>query len=149
MPLPRAAEALGHLLRLAGDRGVTHARMTLHPAELGGIQIRLQTSAAGVTAQVIADSPAATRLLQAAADDLRRQLADSGVTLLGLDVATSGEDRSPAASAGFQAHADARREAAARGGGPRGARTAVDPTVPAPARATLELPHGVLVDVLA
>ena len=150
VPLARAADTVGQLLQVAHSRGITHARMALKPAELGGIEIRLQTSSAGVTAQVVADSPEATRMLTHAAADLRRSLESSGVTLLSLDVSTHGEGGSEAAAAGFAFHAEARerdgRPRGPDGSGPRGAADRIDdlPTV-----TTVELPEGVLVDVLA
>ena len=69
--LSQAPRAMGQLIQLASQRGVQHARLNLKPVELGGIEIRLQTSSAGVTAQVVADSPEAARLLQQAGDDLQ------------------------------------------------------------------------------
>ena len=75
--------------------------MTLRPAELGGIEIRLQATAAGITAQVVADSPEAARLLAQAGDDLRRALEARNVTLVSLEVSTTAdqqERRAPAAS---------------------------------------------------
>ena len=94
MPLHRAPAAVATLLHVAAERGITHARMALRPAELGGIEIRLQSSAAGVAAQVVADSPEAARLLAQAGDDLRRALEARDVTLLSLEVSTSSEQRS-------------------------------------------------------
>ncbi|MDP9385392.1 MAG: flagellar hook-length control protein FliK, partial [Actinomycetota bacterium] len=152
VPLHRAAHTVGQLLQVAHDRGVTHARLALKPADLGGIEIRLQTSSAGVTAQVIADSPEATRLLQQAGSELRRSLEDAGVNLLSLDVSTHGEDRSAAAMDGFAAHAEARERDRHLNGSERGrSRSSRAPAVEdQPTRArTLELPGRVLVDVLA
>jgi hypothetical protein len=136
---------------VAHSRGVTHARMALKPVDLGGIEIRLQTSSAGVTAQVIADSPEATRMLTQAAGDLRRSLESSGVTLLSLDVSTHGEGGSEAAAAGFAFHAEARERdgwtpAGSRASSPHAAAGSIDDL---PTATTLELPEGVLVDVLA
>ena len=84
------------MLQVAVDRGIAHAKLNLRPVELGGIEIRLQTSAAGVTAQVIADSPEAAKLLEQAAGDLRRALERQDVTPLSLDVSTAGETASAA-----------------------------------------------------
>jgi flagellar hook-length control protein FliK len=151
VPLHRAAATVSQLLQVAHDRGITHARLALKPVELGGIEIRLQTSSAGVTAQVIADSPEASRLLHQAGADLRRSLEASGVNLLSLDVSAHGEDRSSAAAAGFEAHAQARREALGQHNGRRRDRAAeapeIDPSLSI--ETTIRLPSGVLVDVLA
>ena len=78
---------------MAVDRGITHAKMTLRPAELGGIEIRLQPTAAGIAAQVVADSPEAARLLEQAGDDLRRALEARNVTLISLDVSTTADQQ--------------------------------------------------------
>ena len=79
--------------KLAAERGVTHARLNLKPVELGGIEVRLQSTPQGVSAQLVADSPEAARMLTQASDDLRRQLADRNVNLLSLDVSTSSDQR--------------------------------------------------------
>jgi hypothetical protein len=101
---------------------------------------------------VVADSPEAARLLQQAGDDLRRSLADNNVELLSLDVSTSDQERrdAGAASGGFEQFGES---------GPRGrdglgrsqhaGQTGIDlPTSPTQ-ESVIELPDGVLVDVLA
>ena len=103
IPLPRAPHAVGQLIQLAQTKGVCHAKLHLRPAELGGIEIRLATDASGLTASVIADSPQAAAMLQGAADDLRRQLERSGVTVANLEISTALPD---AGNAGDGAGAD-------------------------------------------
>ena len=111
-------------------------------------------SSAGVTAHVVADSPEAARLLQQAGDDLRRSLADKNVELLSLDVSTSDQERPDASAAGggFEQFGDTGPRGRDGLGRPQhaGAReTDIDlPTSPAQGT-VLELPDGVLVDVLA
>ena len=78
---------------MAAERGITHAKMALKPAELGGIEIRLQSTAAGISAQVVADSPEAAKLLAQASEDLRRALEARDVTLLSLEVSTSSDQQ--------------------------------------------------------
>ena len=51
------------MLHIAAERGVTHARLNLKPVELGGIEVRLQTTPQGISAQLVADSPEAARML--------------------------------------------------------------------------------------
>jgi flagellar hook-length control protein FliK len=141
---------MGTLLHVASDQGVTHARLNLKPAELGGIEVRLQSSPQGVSAQLVADSPEAARMLTQASDDLRRQLADRNVNLLSLDVSTSSDQRQ--ASAGTGAGTDGGFGGARSGGSRASSRTYdgdVQATEAAPAETTLVLPGGVLVDVLA
>ena len=152
--LAQAPRAVGQLIHLASERGVQHARLNLKPVELGGIEIRLVASSAGVTAHVVADSPEAARLLQQAGDDLRRSLADKNVELLSLDVSTSDQERPDASAAGggFEQFGDTGPRGRDGLGRPQhaGAReTDIDlPTSPAQGT-VLELPDGVLVDVLA
>ena len=148
MPLYRAVETTATLLHVAAERGVTHARLNLKPVELGGIEVRLQSTPQGVSAQLVADSPEAARMLAQASDDLRRQLADRDVTLLSLDVSTQSDQRHEAAAGGADGFGDQYRP----GGNSSSSRThhgeSADPA-PAPAETTLVLPGGVLVDVLA
>jgi len=142
--LPQAPAAVATLLHVAAERGITHARMALRPAELGGIEIRLQSTPAGVAAQVIADSPEAARLLTQAGDDLRRALEARDVTLVSLEVSTSTEQqrresgRGEFAFPGDDAHPGGRR-------GPDGD----EAEAPAAVHSVIELPGGLLVDVLA
>jgi flagellar hook-length control protein FliK len=151
--LSQAPRAVGQVIHLASQKGVQAARLNLRPVELGGIEIRLLSTAAGVAAQVVADSPQAARLLQQASDELRRSLASQNVELLSLDVSTSGDDRRDAGAAGdlFGAFGDsATRGHAGFGRSQRSVAAAADTDLPTPTQGTvLELPDGVLVDVLA
>jgi flagellar hook-length control protein FliK len=140
-PLQRAVESTEAMLRLVARRGVTQASLTLRPAQLGGIEVRLRATADGVVASVAADAADAAKLLQQSAGELRRALEDSGVRLLRLDIAWS---RDPRTGAG--------------GGDRQGANASPDSGPADPTAPTLEttdltdvvqLPNGVLVDVLA
>ncbi len=62
-PLHHVPRVVATLLHVAGERGITHARISLRPEDLGGIEVRLQSSPAGISAQLVADSPEAARLL--------------------------------------------------------------------------------------
>jgi flagellar hook-length control protein FliK len=141
-PLHRAPAAVATLLHVAAERGITRARMALRPADLGGIEIRLQSSAAGIAAQVLADSPEAARLLAQAGDDLRRALEARDVTLLSLEVSTSAEHHQRESARGERPSDD--RTSAPTGSGH--ASTEPEPTT---ANSVIELPGGLLVDVLA
>jgi hypothetical protein len=144
VPLARAAETVEHVLRLAASRGVTHARIALNPAELGSIDVHLRHTAEGLVAKVVAHSAEAVVQLQQAANDLRRSLEEQGVNILNLDIGHSGEDRSAGragSGAGDEGHG---RE---RGGDPVADGAAVDGEVTV--KTNLQLPNGVLVDVLA
>lgn len=150
VPLYRAPETAAALIKIAADRGVTHAKLSLKPVELGGIEVRLKTTPQGVTAQLVADSAEAAKLLTQAADDLRRDLADRNVNLLSLDVSTQQQWQDQQAG---QTQADIFGDDYTPGGtqalrfGPQGDAGLAEAA--APADTTLVLPNGVLVDVLA
>ncbi|MBE2316925.1 flagellar hook-length control protein FliK [Solirubrobacter sp. CPCC 204708] len=149
IPLYRAPESAAQLIQIAADRGITHAKLNLKPVELGGIEVRLQTTPQGVTAQLVADSADAAKLLTQAADDLRRDLESRDVNLLSLDVTTQQD---------YQQQQAGSKQADIFGdqlpGNVRNVRMGLqdDPALtesPAPADTSLVLPNGVLVDVLA
>ena len=150
VPLYRAPETAAALIKIAADRGITHAKLNLKPVELGGIEVRLKTSPLGVTAHLVADSPEAAKLLTQAADDLRRDLADRDVNLLSLDVSTQQQFKDQQAG---QTQADIFGDDYLPGGA-RSLRVGLQgdaglTETPAPADTSLVLPNGVLVDVLA
>jgi flagellar hook-length control protein FliK len=143
--LDRAVETVRLAMRAGAERGVTHARIALSPAELGGIEIHLRHTVDGIVARVVADATGAAQLLQQSASDLRRQLEQQGVNVLRLDVAASGEEqRRAGAQSGFG-------ESAGRGSGgtANGDETIVVGTTAATSTDRVELPNGALVDVLA
>jgi flagellar hook-length control protein FliK len=148
VPLHRAPAAVATLLHVAADRGITHAKMALKPAELGGIEIRLQSTAAGVAAQVVADSPEAARLLAQAGDDLRRALEARDVNLVSLEVSTSSDQQRESAR-GEWSDGDG-SDAGRFGSSSRSSGDAEGDAVPTPTtHSVIELPGGLLVDVLA
>jgi flagellar hook-length control protein FliK len=119
--------------------------MALRPAELGGIEIRLQSTAAGIAAQVVADSPEAARLLAQAGDDLRRALEARNVTLISLDVSTTADQQARQSARGEWADGDNAPFTHRRSSG-----DADGDAEPAPiVHSVIELPGGLLVDVLA
>jgi flagellar hook-length control protein FliK len=144
-PLHHVPRVVGTLLHVAHGKGISHAKISLRPEDLGGIEVRLQSSPAGVSAHLIADSPEAARLLAQAGDDLRRSLEARDVNLLSLEVSTSGDQRQN----------DRPGQAADPDGltgpsGPRADGEAGEAALDAPAAVSvLELPGGLLVDVLA
>ena len=148
VPLHRAPAAVATLLSVAHDRGITHAKMALRPAELGGIEIRLQSTAAGVSAQVVADSPEAARMLAQHGDELRRALEARDVTLLSLEVSTTAEQQQKQQSArGEWTDGDDAGSATSSDRSTGDAEGDAEPT--SPIHSTIELPGGLLVDVLA
>jgi hypothetical protein len=122
--------------------------LNLKPVELGGIEVRLRTSPQGVHAQLVADSPEAARMLSSASEDLRKSLEDRDVTLLSLDVSTSGDQGRDQPAEFSDAFGEDYRP-----GGWTSHRVSTDAGdlmgSPAAAETTLVLPNGVTVDVLA
>jgi flagellar hook-length control protein FliK len=148
VPLYRAPESAAHMIQLAAERGVTHARLNLKPVELGGIEVRLKTTPEGITAQLVADSPEAAKLLNQAADDLRRSLAERDVNLLSLDVTTQQDyQQQQAGSKQADIFGDQLPGQQIRRVGLHGDAGLTES--PVAADTTLVLPNGVHVDVLA
>jgi flagellar hook-length control protein FliK len=86
--LPQAAEAA---IRLGVRDNQTFAQISVHPEELGPVQITLRYDHhGGVTASIHAGSAEAARTLAEAAPDLRRALEAQGLSLLDLDVHSDG-----------------------------------------------------------
>jgi flagellar hook-length control protein FliK len=139
------------MLRVLEHRGQVQAQLSLHPAELGGVEVRLRQTAHGLMATVTADRAEAAQVLQQAGTELRRALEAQGVQVAGLDIGMAGENQDAA-----NARANERRAESALAGPRRRGATAerdndlspIDPdhhsTTTAP---TIAL--GALVDVLA
>jgi flagellar hook-length control protein FliK len=127
---------------MAGANGFTRARVTLRPAELGGVEVFLREGSAGLTATVVADTPHAAQLLQSSATELQRRLAAQGLELSSLQISVGGE--SAGAAHGGR---DGQGAAGASGTGARSAST--EPAAEAEKTQTIDLGGGVLVDVLA
>jgi flagellar hook-length control protein FliK len=153
--LEHAVETVRLALRAAADRGVTHARISLTPRELGSIEVHLRQTAEGLVARVVAEHATAAQLLHNAGGELRRQLESQGLTLLRLDIGASGEQGGRAADRQALANGGG---AFADGDGDGSGRTRGDETDPLAAlgtadqtstTTTLALPNGALVDVLA
>jgi flagellar hook-length control protein FliK len=143
--LERAARATEAALGVAARRGFTHARLQLHPAELGTVEVHLRHSAQGLTARVVAEAPDAVAALQQAAPELRRALEAQGVTILGLDIGARGDER--------RAHEGPAEPGPSRRAR-RGGEDADDaPEALAPVQLTpatrIALPQGALLDVIA
>jgi flagellar hook-length control protein FliK len=151
VPLSRAVATTGVMVHMMSSNGVEHARLNLKPAELGGIEVRLRSTSAGIHAMLVADSPEAARMLASAGDDLKRQLEDKNVNLLSLDVSTSDQRQDQPAGFSTDGFGDDRYRP---GFGQNARRSSADESAllmdaPASAETTLVLPDGVHVDVLA
>jgi len=141
-PAPSPSAALEATLRMAGENGFTRARVTLRPAELGGVEVFLREGSAGLTATVVAETPHAAQLLESTATELQRRLAAHGLELSSLQISVGGE------SAGA-AHGGRDGQAAARASGTGARGDAAEPAATAEQSQTIDLGGGVLVDVLA
>jgi hypothetical protein len=101
-----------------------------------------------MTARLTADSKDAVMALQQAADDLKKQLEDAGITLQGLDIGARSDDGTQARSFAGQL-ADGERDRP-RGGFSRLLGGDAEPEAPAqPIRTRVPLEGGALLDVLA
>jgi flagellar hook-length control protein FliK len=90
--LNELADTARTVIRMASRDGSTQAHITLHPAELGEVEIRLRYHAGGVSADVLADSRAAAQVLQQATTELRRSLEAQGLVVHDLDVRQGSRD---------------------------------------------------------
>ena len=84
--LQEAIESLHGTIQLAARQGLTQARISLQPEELGEIRINLTQTAQGLLARVTAESPAAAQALAAAHAQLRQSLSSLGINLTRLDI---------------------------------------------------------------
>jgi flagellar hook-length control protein FliK len=85
------AESMHALVRVANRRGTAAARITLRPAELGGVQVRLRAHEGGVSAQITAETSAGAQALGASHAELRRSLESQGIVVHTIDVQLAGD----------------------------------------------------------
>jgi flagellar hook-length control protein FliK len=149
VPLAHAPEAVHDLIALARSRDATHARLVLHPADLGGVEVRLRHDGQGLHASVHVEHPEALAALDRGLGDLRRALESRGVTVATLDLSLAGGRQD--GSGGWAASGDGgfgRPAPHARRGtpGPDG----LDPDPLSTPSATAARPSaGAIVDVMA
>jgi flagellar hook-length control protein FliK len=148
-----AVEGLRDLLQLANSRGAAHARMVLHPAELGGVEVRLRQSSAGLQATVTADHADALAALQRGGADLKRDLEARGVTVASLEFGLApqqdgGESARQGLATAFGSATGSGRNSAGRGDGEGDDPTLLDVT-PTAIRNLSATTAGSLLDVLA
>jgi flagellar hook-length control protein FliK len=89
--LQQVIDAARATIEMAARQGVTQARIALRPQELGDVRIHLSQSADGLLARVTADTPAAAQALVEGRAELHRSLSSLGVSLLRLDIGSSGQ----------------------------------------------------------
>ncbi len=78
-------------IEVAVRQGMTRARIALQPEELGEIRIHLSQTSEGLLARVTADTPAAAQALASGRAELHHSLSSLGVSLLRLDIGSSGQ----------------------------------------------------------
>jgi len=157
--LQEAIESLHGTIQLAARQGLTQARISLQPEELGEIRINLTQTAQGLLARISAESPAAAQALAAAHSELRQSLSSLGINLTRLDIGHHDSPQSGGANANGNGGGGAARGEGFSGGRP-GRSTAI--ATPADSGAEADLPaadepeaqttatsHGTLIDVLA
>jgi flagellar hook-length control protein FliK len=132
------------LLHIANHRGQAHARLTLHPAELGGVEVRLRVTTHGLVASITADRPESAQVLQQAGADLKRALEAQGIQVAGLDIGVAGDQ---ARQRAHQRDADAAQNRSAANAERDEELSPIDPNHPTTTAPTIAL--GALVDVLA
>ena len=136
------------MLRLLQHRGQVQAQLSLHPAELGGVEVRLRQTAHGLMATVTADRPEAAQVLQQAGTELRRALEAQGVQVAGLDIGLAGENQDAANARANERRAESALAGRARAGaGDDNELSPIDPDHRTTTASTIAL--GALVDVLA
>jgi flagellar hook-length control protein FliK len=144
VPVAEAAEALRDLIQLTRSREATHARLVLHPADLGGVEVHLRQTADGLQATVHVEHPEALQVLERGVNELRRGLEARGVHVESIDVglaADQQERRSESRSEGFGSRTGRMTALGDAGDG-------ADPLSPATS-STVRLSAGALVDVMA
>jgi flagellar hook-length control protein FliK len=94
-------DAIRATVEIATRQGATQARIALQPEELGDIRIHLSQTSEGLLARVTADTPAAAQALAQGRAELHQSLSSLGVSLLRLDIGSSGQPHSGGREAGF------------------------------------------------
>lgn len=91
VPMQEMIDSIGATIALAARQGIAKARIELQPEELGHISIRLSQTGEGLRARVTADSPAGAQALTQGRSELRQSLSSLGLSLLQLDIGSSGQ----------------------------------------------------------
>lgn len=111
-PLARATNAaelaheLGARMRMAVREGGRELVVSLRPAELGQLTVRVTVVDGALTAQIAADRPEAARMLQQSLGQLNAVLAELGFQLDSLDIAWNGGENPTGGEPGRRDGAD-------------------------------------------
>jgi flagellar hook-length control protein FliK len=106
VPMQEMIDSIGATIELAARQGIAKARIELQPEELGHIGIRLSQTSEGLRARVTADTPAGAQALSQGRSELRQSLSSLGLSLLQLDIGSSGQPQTGEQDGRFAATAD-------------------------------------------
>lgn len=106
VPMQEMIDSIGATIELAARQGIVKARIELQPEELGHISIRLSQTSEGLRARITADTPAGAQALSQGRAELRQSLSSLGLSLLQLDIGSSGQPRSGEQNGRFASDAD-------------------------------------------
>jgi flagellar hook-length control protein FliK len=121
--------------------GSATARISLHPADLGGVRITMRVHDGAVAATLTAETEAAAQTLVQTASDLRRSLEGQGLQITSLDVHVAGDG--PASSGDRRQASDLAQAMSSTDG------TAPEDAVDITTELLHLVPLGTQVDVLA
>lgn len=106
VPMQEIIDSIGATIELAARQGIAKARIELQPEELGHISIRLSQTSEGLRARVSADTPAGAQALSQGRSELRQSLSSLGLSLLQLDIGSSGQPQTGEEHGRFATNAD-------------------------------------------
>ncbi len=115
VPLQEMIDSIGATIELAARQGIAKARIELQPEELGHISIRLSQTSEGLRARVTADTPAGAQALSQGRSELRQTLGSLGLSLLQLDIGSSGQPGTGEQDGRFATNADGSNTVGATG----------------------------------
>ena len=145
---PEFAPALGAQLHVFLRDGIQHARLQLHPAELGPLTVQIQLNGATAQVRLAAEHPLTRQALEQAMPTLAGTLRESGLTLTGGGVFEQPAQPQPQAQREAQPQQDGRAPTGERSAGTRDGRDGRDTPAqaetaplraPAPRRGVVDL----------
>ena len=110
---PAFASDLGVQLSLFARQGITHARLRLHPEEMGPLTVEIRLDGSNAQVHLAAQNQITRQALEQAVPSLAGALRESGLTLTGGGV--SEQPRQPQPDARAQTQSDASQHGAGNG----------------------------------
>lgn len=93
VPMQEMIDSIRATIEIAARHGVARAQIQLQPEELGHISIRISQTNEGLRARVSADTQAGVQALNQDRSELRQSLSSLGLSLLQLDIGSSGQSQ--------------------------------------------------------